>query len=85
MPDGIFLTMGIVPPPPLMDGQPDTQAQRVERLKAEGVKVNVLGQFHMTRPMLKDLIAVLQETAARYDAAVEHAAQDAGQNGGESA
>lgn len=85
MPDGIFLTMGIVPPPPLMHAQPDIQAQQVERLKVEGVKVNVLGQFHMSRQVLRELITVLQETAAKYDVAVEQAHRDTGQNGGGSA
>ncbi len=40
-----------------------------------GVAVNVLGQFHITRQMLADVIKILQETAEKYDAAEKQAAQ----------
>jgi hypothetical protein len=86
MPDGIYLTMGSIPPPVLIDGEPEVQAKLIERLRAEGVKVNVLGQFHMSRQMLKDLIVILQQTAAKYDAAVLQASSDMpGETGGDSA
>jgi type III secretory pathway component EscU len=68
-PDGIYITMGNAPPPAIIDGGDDARAQ-IERLRAEGLKVNVLGQFHMSRRMLDDLIAVLQATAVKYDAVV---------------
>ncbi len=68
LPDGIYITMGIVPPPPLMEGDP-ARDKLLEKYKASGVKVNVVGQFHMSRAMLGDFIQVLQTTAANYDAA----------------
>lgn len=86
MPDGIYVTMGSVAPPPLLDGDDDVREQLLERLKTSGARVNVVCQFHMTRQMLDDLVAVLQTTGAKYDAAAHQAAQGrAEQQGGRSA
>ena len=73
LPDGIYITMGSVPPPALMDGDDDTRRHLIEKLTREGVKVNVLGQYHISRRMLGDLITLLQTTAANYDAAMQQA------------
>lgn len=81
LPDGVYITMGIVPPPPLIDSAPQDQAEMLERIKAEGLKVNILGQFHLSRQVLADLIGVLQSTAAKYDAAVEQHKKAAGAGG----
>jgi hypothetical protein len=81
LPDGVYLTMGIIPPPPLVDANPEDQARIIERIKAEGVKVNVAGQFHMSRRMVGDLITLLQTTAAKYDAAVEQQQRASGTQG----
>jgi hypothetical protein len=70
VPDGIYLTMGVIPPPALISTDPEAQARLLEQIRAEGVKVNIVGQFHMTRQMLTDLITLLQTTADKYDAAV---------------
>jgi hypothetical protein len=70
VPDGIYVTMGSVPPPVLIEGDA-THEQLLEKITTSGVKVNVLGQFHMSRTMLSDFIQVLQTTADKYDAAVE--------------
>jgi hypothetical protein len=72
VPDGIYVTVGYVPPPTLIDGDP-AHAQLLEKYATSGVKVNLLGQFHMTRAMLGDFIQVLQTTADKYDAAVKMA------------
>jgi hypothetical protein len=78
-PDGIFLTFGSAQNPALMaDRDPEGVRRHIERLAAEGVPVNVLGQFHVSRPLLDQLIAVLQETAAKYDQAEAAAARVAG-------
>jgi hypothetical protein len=69
MPDGIYVTMGSAPPPPLIEG--DAAKDRLlEKYATNGVKVNVLGQFHMSHAMLVDFIQVLQTTAEKYDEAV---------------
>lgn len=70
VPDGVYVTMGCVPPPTLIEGDP-AQAQLLEKYTTSGVKVNLLGQFHMSRAMLGDFIHVLQTTADKYDAAVK--------------
>lgn len=83
MPDGIYVTVGVVPPPPIPGDDDRARAEAVEALKVNGVKVNVAGQFHMSRQMLGDLISVLQTTAAKYDAAVRAApGQSRGKQGG---
>jgi hypothetical protein len=70
MPDGIYVTLGSVPPPVLIEGDV-ARAQLLEKITTSGVKINVVGQFHMSRAMLRDFIQVLQTTADKYDAAVE--------------
>jgi hypothetical protein len=72
VPDGIYVTVGYVPPPTLIEGDP-AHTQLLEKYTTSGVKVNLLGQFHMTRAMLGDFIQVLQTTADKYDAAVKMA------------
>ena len=69
-PDGIFLTFGSAPNPALMgDTDPEGTREAIERIKTEGVKVNILGQFHISRAPVNDVIKVLQAAAERYDAA----------------
>lgn len=86
MPDGIYVTVGSVAPPPLLEGDDDVRDQLLEKLRTRGAKVNVVSQFHMSRRMLDDLIAVLQTTAAKYDAAAQQVAQGpVAQQGGGSA
>jgi hypothetical protein len=72
MPDGIFVTFGSASPPALFDDDPRHE-EVLRRLIEAGVPVNVLGQFHVSRQMLRDLIAVLQVTADKYDAALRQA------------
>ena len=72
LPDGIFITLGSAPPPPFMDDDPNSE-RLLEELVANGVRVNVLGQFHVSRQLLGDLINVLQVTATKYDEAVRQA------------
>lgn len=74
LPDGIYVTFGSVPPPVLLDDDPEARADVIAKLKAEGAKVNVSGQFHITRQMVDDIIRVLKITADRYDAATRGAA-----------
>jgi hypothetical protein len=74
LPDGIYVTFGSVPPAVLLDDDPEARADAIAKLKAEGVKVNVSGQFHVTRQMVDDIIRVLAATADRYDAAIRQAA-----------
>lgn len=73
-PDGVYLVIGSIPPPFI---PPDVEGQRaaVERLKAAGIKVSVHGRYQMGRERLDELIQVLQQTAEKYDALVEKAAQ----------
>ena len=80
MPDGIYVTMGVVPPPALIDEMPEERERLLERLRTEGVKANVVGQFHMSRQVLADLIAVLQITAAKYDAAAQRGTSQRGES-----
>lgn len=75
VPDGIYVTMGSVPPPPLIDGDPG-QSKLIEKYRTSGVKVNIVGQFHMSRAMLSDFIKVLQITADKYDEAVRLASPE---------
>jgi len=86
IPDGIYVTMGNVAPPPLLDGDDAAGSELLARLTTHGAKVNVVCQVHMTRRMLDELIAVLQTTAAKHDAAVRQAAHEpAKEKGGGSA
>lgn len=71
-PDGVFITLGSVPPPVLIEGDPQA-GQALDELRKTGVRVNVLGQYHISRQLLADLISVLQVTAAKYDQAVQAA------------
>jgi hypothetical protein len=71
MPDGIYVTLGTIAPPALLDGDAEAVSQALERLTSRGAKVNVVSQVHMSRQMLNDFIGVLQATAAKYDAAVD--------------
>jgi hypothetical protein len=70
LPDGVYLTMGSAPPPPIIDGDLGN-SKLIDKYKANGIKVNINGQFHMTRAMLGDLIKTLQVTADKYDEAVK--------------
>ena len=85
MPDGIYVTMGSVAPPPLLDDDEEARDRLLERLTTRGVKVNVVCQFHMSRQMLDDLIGVLQTTAAKYDAVRQSQQGPAREQGGGSA
>jgi hypothetical protein len=70
LPDGIYVSVGVVPPPLLIEGDP-ARSKLLEKYTTGGVKVNVVGQFHMSRAMLNDFIQMLQTTAINYDAAVK--------------
>jgi hypothetical protein len=72
LPDGIYITLGSAPPPPVLDDDPQRD-EFVKQLIEAGVRVNVLGQFHISRQLLSDLISVLQVTAEKYDAALRQA------------
>jgi hypothetical protein len=74
LPDGIYITFGSVPPPVMLDDDPEARADAIAKLKAEGAQVNVSAQFHVTRQMVDDVIRVLTITADRYDAAAQEAA-----------
>lgn len=78
LPDGIYVTMGVVPPPPLSDENPDDRDQLLAKLRTEGITVNIAGQFHMSRQMLGDLMTLLQTTADKYDAVLAQAKTGAG-------
>ncbi len=68
-PDGIFLTFGSAANPALMgDADPEGTREAIERIKAEGVKVNILGQFHISRSLVNDVIKALRTVAEMYDA-----------------
>jgi hypothetical protein len=72
IPDGIYLALGSVEPPIVTDAE--SRARVVEELRAAGAKVDVRGRFHLTRQLADEVIRILQETEAQYDAAV-HAAK----------
>lgn len=65
-PDGLYISFGSAPPPIFTDEAAQREAA-LERLREDGVKVNVLAQVHITRQLLGDLISLLQTTAAKYD------------------
>ncbi len=68
VPDGVYISFGSAPPPLLPD-DPAEREEVIRRLRDTGVKVNVLGQVHITRRLLEDLIGVLQTTVEKYDIA----------------
>jgi hypothetical protein len=69
-PDGIYLTFGSAPALALMaDADPEGTRRRIEQLSADGVQITVLGQFHIARPVLGQIIKLLQDTAVKYDEA----------------
>jgi hypothetical protein len=80
IPDGIYLTFGRVEPEIVLDAE--SQAKVIEELKESGAKVGVLGRFHLTRQLADEVIRVLQETSAQYDAAVRNTQESHGEGQG---
>lgn len=81
-PDGVYITLGNAPVPVLLEGDEANREAIIEELATAGVKVNILGQFHISRQLLADIISVLQTTAAKYDAAAQQGRQDRSQEPG---
>jgi hypothetical protein len=77
-PDGIFLLLGSIPPP-IIPGDPEGQRRAIESLK-NGLPVTIHGRFHLSRERLNELIDVLQQTAANYDALAEQGRAASGQS-----
>jgi len=73
IPDGIYLILGSVEPLVIPDEESRTRA--IEDLAAHGVRVTVQGRFHISRQAADELVRILGESVALYDAAVR-AAED---------
>jgi hypothetical protein len=65
VPDGIYVTLGNVPPVIVPPGS--TPQQTAENLRGTAVPVRVSGRFHMNRAMVDKLIHNLQRAAEQYD------------------
>jgi hypothetical protein len=61
----VILTLGQIAPPVLL-GTPEQRVEEANRLGY--VPVKAIARFGLTRKRLGELIGVLQETAANYDA-----------------
>jgi hypothetical protein len=68
IPDGIYLIIGSVEP--LVIPDEESRAQAIEDLTAHGVRVTVQGRFHISRQAADELMRVLGESVALYDAVV---------------
>jgi hypothetical protein len=68
IPDGIYLILGSVEP--LVIPDEESRAQAIEDLTAHGVRVTVQGRFHISRQAADELMRVLGESVALYDAVV---------------
>jgi hypothetical protein len=83
IPDGLYLVLGSVEPPVIPDEE--SRALIVEGLMANGAQVTVQGRFHLSRETAGEIIRVLQDITAQYDAAArlaeEGSADLAGQEG----
>ena len=75
-PDGVTISFGSAPIPAIMgDRDPEGTQKRLARLRTEGIKVNVVGQFHLSRQILDELINLLTETREKFDQAEAAAPQ----------
>jgi hypothetical protein len=72
IPDGIYVSVGTVPPPLVVVTDEESLRQATETLQG-GLKVHVHGRFHMSRGLLGAIIKALQTTADQYDAAASTA------------
>ncbi len=68
VPDGIYVTLGNVLPPPVGGTDEESRRRAAEALQGSTVAVSVHGRFHMSRAVLGVVIDVLQGAAAQYDA-----------------
>lgn len=75
VPDGIYLTLASVFPPPITSTE--VQARFVEQLQATGLQAVAAGRFHMTRELAEEVVNVLRFAIEQYDAAVKHAGRQA--------
>lgn len=73
IPDGILLILGSVDPPVIPDE--NIRDAVINDLLANGAKVSVLGRFHLSRETAEEVIRILREATAQYDAAVKQAAE----------
>jgi hypothetical protein len=76
MPDGIYLLLGVVEPPIMPDEE--SRARVVDELKASGAKVAAIQRFHFSRQFAEEIIRVLSDSLALYDAAAAAADGEAG-------
>lgn len=79
-PDGVYLALGHLSPPLIIGKDAEAQARELEALK-DGVPIEILGRFHLSRVRLDELIKVLQETVDNYDKADEQYRQHREQRG----
>ena len=71
IPDGIYLVLGNMEPPVIPDAE--TRTRIINELLASGAKISVPGRFHLSREAADEVVRILQETIAQYDAAVSGA------------
>jgi hypothetical protein len=71
-PDGIYVSVGTVPPPAVVVTDEESLRRATETLQG-GLKVHVHGRFHMSRGLLGAIIKALQTSADQYDAVVSAA------------
>lgn len=77
IPDGVYLMLGEVEPSIVQDDEGREQA--IRELKSAGAKVRVPGRYHFSRELAGEIIRVLREVTAQYDAAVNAARAEAGE------
>lgn len=70
VPDGIYVALGTVSPP-VIPPDDDRREARVAELAGSVLRVAVHTRIHLSREALRDVIDVLQTTAAQYDASVD--------------
>lgn len=81
IPDGLYLVLGSVEPPIIPDEE--SRALIIDGLMANGAQVKVQGRFHLSRETAGEIIRILQDVTAQYDAAARLAGEGTGLAGQE--
>jgi hypothetical protein len=74
-PDGVYLIVGQAAPPVILPGSTESVTRQLARLDNR-LPVTVHGRYFLTRQRLDELIAVLTETAEKYDEAATKGRED---------
>jgi hypothetical protein len=69
VPDGIYLVLGTVAPPPVMGDTPEDRKASATAAARAGVTAEIHGRYFLTRGRLDEVIRALETIRAKYDEA----------------